>query len=183
MELRPVTPHDIADVLQLQAACFIGNLGPEDRGGGFVSSAFTRQQLEEIAKDGALVVASENDRVIGYLCAASCPYYQQFPLHAALIRHFPEVRYAGRPLDSYRSFIYGPVCIHRGYRGRGILFELYQELLRLLGTKYDLGVALISNDNHPSFSAHVRKLGMALVGNYEFKGEQFNIVAFKVPSS
>ena len=175
MELRPVTPHDIADVLQLQAASFIGNLSPEDRGGGFVSSAFTRQQLEEIAKDGALVV--------GYLCAASCPYYQQFPLHAALIRRFPEVRFAGRPLDAYRSFIYGPVCIHRGHRGRGILIELYQELLRVLGARYDLGVALISNDNLPSFAAHVRKLGMTLVGDYEFKGEQFNIVAFKVPSS
>ena len=86
-------------------------------------------------------------------------------------------------MDAYRSFIYGPVCIHRSHRGRGILIKLYQELLRDLGAKYDLGVALISNDNLPSFEAHVRKLGMTRVGDYEFQGEQFNIVAFKVPSN
>jgi len=122
------------------------------------------------------------DGVLGYLCSASVDYCRQFPLLTALVQRFPELRYAERPLDSYRTFVYGSVCIARSQRGRGLLRSLYRELLSALGATYDLGVALISKDNPRSFEAHVRKLRMAPVGEYEFRGQQYDIVAFHIPN-
>ena len=182
MDVRRATPLDIAGVLQLQSASFIGNLSAEDRAEGFVSVEFTAQQFDAMAMDCALIVAVEQQHVQGYLCSASVDYCRQFPLLAALIQRFPELRYAKRPLDSYRTFVYGPVCIARSQHGRGLLRSLYWELLRAIGARYDLGVALISKENPRSFEAHVRKLGMTHVGEYEFRGQQYNILAFLVPN-
>jgi L-amino acid N-acyltransferase YncA len=168
-------------VLQLQAASFIGNLSAEDREDGFVSVEFTMQQFDAMARDCTLIVAVERQHVLGYLCSGSVDYSRQFPLLAAMVQCFPKLRYAERPLDSYLTFVYGPVCIARSQRGRGLLRSLYHELLNALGTSYDLGVALISKNNPRSFEAHVRKLSMTLVGEYEFREQQYDIVAFHIP--
>ena len=182
MDVRRATPLDMPGVLQLQAASFIGNLSAEDREDGFVSIEFTSQQFDAMAEDCAPIVAVEHDQVLGYLCSASVNYCKQFPLLAALVQCFPKLQYAERPLDSYRIFIYGPVCIARSQRGRGLLRSLYQELLRVIASTYDLGVALISKNNPRSFEAHVRKLDMTHVGGYEFHGQQYDIVAFHIPT-
>jgi acetyltransferase (GNAT) family protein len=182
MDVRRATPLDMDGILQLQAASFIGNLSAEDREDGFLSMEFTLQQFDSMARDCALIVAVEHDQVVGYLCSASVDYCGQFPLLAALLQRFPDLRYAEQPLDSYRTFVYGPVCIARSQRGRGLLRALYQELLRAISSRYDLGVALISKDNPRSFEAHVRKLGMTPVGDYEFRRQQYDIVAFHIPN-
>jgi hypothetical protein len=182
MDVRPATRFDMPGVIQLQSASFIGNLSDEDRGNGFVSVEFTEPQFDAMARDCALIVALEQQHVLGYLCSASVDYCRQFPLLATLVQRFPDLRYAERPLGSYRTFVYGPVCIAHAQRGRGLLRSLYRELLRALGTTYDLGVALISKNNPRSFEAHVRKLGMTPVGEYELRGQQYDIVAFHIPS-
>ena len=182
MDVRRATPQDMPGLLQLQAASFIGNLSAEDREDGFLSIEFTLQQLDAMARDCTLIVAMEQQQVLGYLCSASVDYCRQFPLLAALVESFPKLRYAERPLDSHQIFVYGPVCIARSQRGRGLLRSLYQELLRAIGSRYDLGVALISKENPRSLEAHVRKLGMTPVGEYEFRKQQYDIVAFHIPN-
>ena len=74
------------------------------------------------------------------------------------------------------------MCIAHSQRGRGLLVALYEELLRVVRSTYEIGVALISNANRPSFEAHVRKLGMTPIGEYEFEGDQYGILAFTVPT-
>jgi hypothetical protein len=182
MEVRRATPGDIPGVLRLQAACFVGNLRPEEREGGFLSAEFTAGQLEDIAKEGWLIVGLDGDQIVGFLCAAGCAYYGRFPMLEALIRQFPGIRLDGMLFESSRAFIYGPVCIDPSRRGRGLLLSLYRELLKSVATSADHGIALISKRNCSSFQAHVRKLGMTPVGNYTFAGREYNIVAFQVPN-
>ena len=79
-------------------------------------------------------------------------------------------------------FVYGPVCIAHSQRGRELLVALYQGLLSALGARYDLGVALIPKETPRSFEAHVRKLGKTAVGEYEFRGQEYDIVVFHIPS-
>ncbi|MEP6959608.1 MAG: hypothetical protein ABI980_12835, partial [Nitrospirota bacterium] len=88
----------------------------------------------------------------------------------------------GETVGLVSNVVYGPVCIARSQRARGLLRSLYQELLSALGATYDLGVALISKNNPRSLEAHVRKLGMTPVGEYEFRGQQYDIVAFHIPN-
>ncbi len=50
------------------------DMSPEDQREGFLSAEFTRQQLAEMAREIALLVASEKARLCGYLCAYSRDY-------------------------------------------------------------------------------------------------------------
>lgn len=180
IDVRPARPGDISGVLQLQAEYFVGNLDSEAQKGGFISAQFTARQFDEIAASVALVVAVDRGRVAGYVCAASTDYYRQFPLLAALRQHASTMTLGGRRLNACRSFIYGPVCIARAHRGRGLLSSLYEELLRRVPSSYDVGIALIAKENRPSFEAHVRKLGMTAIGEYEFEGRHYDIVGFSI---
>lgn len=182
MDFRRATPEDFSDILKLQATNFIGNLSTEDLTDGFLSAEFTCQQLEEIANDVALLVASNKDRILGYLCACSCDYYKQFPLLATMIRSFDSILYLGKPLRSYNIFIYGPVCIDKSHRGRGLLRGLYEVLLGEISGKYEVGAAFVSKDNPHSLAAHVNGLGMASPGGFEFRGRHYDILAFSIES-
>ncbi|MCZ6624874.1 MAG: hypothetical protein O7B35_11695 [Deltaproteobacteria bacterium] len=180
MEFRRARPEDFSAILRLQAANLIGNLKPEDRRDGFLSAEFSHQQIAEMASEIALLVACDKAQVFGYLCTYSCNYGKQFPILAAMVQSFDHVFYQGKPLSSYHSFIYGPVCIDRSHRERGLLRGLYEMLVREVAGKYEVGTAFVSKDNPHSLAAHVKGLGMSVTGEFEFRGRNYDILAFSV---
>ena len=182
MEFRRARPEDFSAILELQAANLRGHLSPEDQREGFLSAEFTSQQLAEMAREIALLVASEKARLCGYLCAYSCDYSKQFLILATMIESFDHVLYQGKPLSSYHSFVYGPVCVDKAYRGQGLLRGLYEMLLREVAGKYEVGVAFVSKDNPYSLAAHVNGLKMSIAGAFEFRSRTYDILAFSVAS-
>ena len=180
VEFRRARAEDFSDILRIQSANLIDNLKPQDCQDGFLSAEFSRRQLEEIESDIALLVASEKSRLLGYLCAYSCNYAKQFPILAVMMQSFDRVLYQGKPIRSYSSFIYGPVCIDKPHRGRGLLRGLYEALLQEVAGKYKVGVAFVSKDNPHSLAAHVSGLGMVVAGEFEFRGRSYDILAFGV---
>lgn len=182
MEFRRARAEDFSAILDLQAANLRGNLSPEDQREGFLSAEFTRQQLAEMASGIALVVASEKDQVCGYLCAYGCDYGKQFPILATMIDSFDRIFYQGKPLSAYHCFVYGPVCVDKSLRGRGLLRGLYDFLLREVARRYDLGVAFVSKDNPHSLAAHVNGLGMSIAGEFEFRSGTYDILVFGAAS-
>lgn len=182
MDFRRATAEDFSDILKLQATSFIDNLSTEDLTDGFLSAEFTCPQLGEIANDVALLVASDKGRILGYLCTCSCDYYKQVPLLATMIRSLDSILYLGKPLSSYNLFIYGPVCIDKAYRGRGLLRGLYEVLQGEVSGKFEVGTAFVSKDNSHSLAAHVNGLGMASAGEFDFRGRIYDILAFSIDS-
>lgn len=182
MEFRRAAREDIPAILDVQAANFIGNLGDAERQDGFLSVMFTAKQLEEMAGHVGIIVAVGGSRLAGYLCASSCEFNRLFPLLAAMMQRFDGIDYRGRPLASSHVFIYGPVCIDQSYRGRGLLRGLYETLQREVVGRYDIGVAFVAHDNPHSLRVHVDGLGMAHVGEFDFSGKQYHILAFDVRS-
>ena len=177
MEIRRARPDDFSDILRTQSANLAWNLTGAERAGGFLSAEFTRKHLEEIAEGIALLVASDGGRTAGYLCAYSCAYAKQFAILAEMIKAFDRVPYKGKPLRSYSSFVYGPVCIGRSYRGQGLLRQLYELLLKV-SREYDVGIAFVSQDNPHSLAAHVDGLKMVNAGAFDFKGRTYDILVF-----
>lgn len=183
MEFRRATGKDVSAILELQAANLLANLDAKGRQDGFLSAEFTSEQIEEMITDVAVIAASERGSIFGFLCAARCEHATQFPLVAAMIQRFSAVQFQGRPLSAQHAFIYGPVCIDRTQRGQGLLTGLYQTLVKTVEGRFDVGVALIAKENPRSFRAHVRKLGMLPVGEFDFAGHRFDILAFSVKRS
>ncbi len=176
MQFRRPLPTDFAQMVNLQNQNLATQLSPEDRVNGFLSASLSVEQFQAIDQDLCVVVCSDSNHVCAYACASSIEYNKSIPLVEAMIQQLSMLSYQGKPLTDYHSFIYGPVCIDQAHRGQGILAPLLETLLNALPPQFDLLLTLISKDNLRSIHAH-QKLGIEKVGEFEFRGQLFLILA------
>jgi len=180
---RRAKPEDYPAILRLQTANYIANLSEEERTEGFLSAEFTPEQVAEMAEDLGIMVAVESGSIAGYLCAFRNEFNHGSPVLAKMFESYDRVQLDGKPLSSYKSYVYGPVCIDRDYRRRGLLHGLYQAQKKDLAGQFEAGVAFVSRDNPHSLQAHVAGLGMIEVGDFELRGRVYVILAFHMEPS
>lgn len=180
MEIRKALSEDYSGISELAAANYVENLSSTDRHRGFLSATFTLQQIAAMARDLGIIVARDKQHVVGFICASRCDLNNQPSIVKRMVEAFDRCRFQGRALNDYKQFIYGPVCIDRAYRGRGLLRHLYHGLQRELAGKYDVGSAFVAEDNLHSLRAHVDGLGMSEVGRFVHGGRSYQILAFRV---
>ena len=179
---RRAAPTDYVQILALQNANYIANLSAEERKQGFLSAQFTAEQTAQIAENLGTMVAVVDDQIAGFLCAFRIEFQTGSPVIAAMLRSYDRLTFEGRPLSAYKSYIYGPVCIAREYRGRGLLRGLYEAQKKDLAGQFDIGVAFVSRNNPHSLRAHVNGLGMIEAGDFEVKDNVYATLAFLVPT-
>lgn len=173
---------DYPDIIALHRQNLFSNLSEQERQNGFLSIDFKdNSQLAAINEDVAVIVAVQENTVVGYVCATSQEYSQQIPLLKYMMSLYPETMFQRQPLSNYRSFSYGPVCVADAYRGTGILQGLFQALLAQIPTRYNAGVCFLAKDNPRSLRAHTQKLGMEILRDFEFKGKSYFLLGFPVP--
>jgi predicted GNAT superfamily acetyltransferase len=180
-EFRRAKSADYPAILRLQSEYYIGNLSEEEQTQGFLSAEFSREQIAVMAEDLGIMVAADAGLIAGYLCAFRNQFEHGSPVLAKMFESYEHVKFEGKTLSSYRSYAYGPVCIGREYRQRGLLRGLYQAQRKDLAGQFDIGVAFVSRSNSHSLQAHVAGLGMAEVGDFEVKGNVYVILAFPLP--
>ncbi len=178
---RRAAAADYAQILELQAANYIANLSDAERAQGFLSAQFTAEQTARIAEDLGTTVALVGDCVAGFLCAFRKEFPTGSPVIAQMLSSYDTLRFEDRPLSSFASYIYGPVCIAREYRGRGLLRGLYEAQRSDLAGKFEIGVAFVSRSNPHSLSAHAIGLGMSEAGDFTVLGNIYAALAFRLP--
>ena len=179
-QFRRVRDRDYPALLALQEANLRDHLTQEQRNEGFLSARFSRDQFAEMNAGVAVVVAEADGAIAGYLCGSTVEFNRRFALLAAMIERYPQIEWRQRPLDRYVSFVYGPVCVDRRFRGRGLLRGLYRALLDAAADRFEIGVAFVAQDNPRSLGVHVQGLGMDDVGDFEFNERRYRILAFAV---
>jgi hypothetical protein len=178
---RRAVAEDFAAILRLQSANYVANLVVEERGEGFLSAKFTGGQIVAMAGDlGIMVAADAKNSILGYLCAFRRDFDHRSLVVAKMLETFPRAEFDGLPLSSYNTFIYGPVCIERAQRRRGLLRGLYQALKQQIAGQFEVGVAFVARTNPHSLQAHVTGLGMTEVGGFEVNGNVYVTLAFAV---
>jgi predicted GNAT superfamily acetyltransferase len=180
---RRAAPEDYAAILRLQSANYIANLSDEERNEGFLSAQFTPEQTAQIAQDLGTMVAVVDHGLAGFLCAFRREFDTGSPVIARMLDSYDRVRFEGKPLSSFNSYIYGPVCIAREHRRRGLLRGLYEAQKKDLAGRFEVGVAFVSRSNPHSLQSHVAGLGMIEVGDFELNGNVYVILAFRVPGA
>ena len=176
---RKASPTDFEGILRLQHQNLLTTLKGEDPSQGFLSIEFTREQLHRINSELGIFVAVQDKSVIGYLMAETAEFAVGSPLIAHMLKRLKNIVIDDIDL-SCCFFVYGPVCIDRGYRGRGILEGLFGIMKEALSADYDFGVAFVSHQNHRSLKAHTAKLGVRVIDEFEFGGERYYTLAFRL---
>jgi len=182
IEYRRALPADYTAIVRLNSANFIANLSENERENGFLSAVFTLKQIAAMAEDLGITVANVDGNLAGFLCAFRNDFDHGSPVVAKMIESYDRVQFEGQLLSRYNSYAYGPVCIDRSHRRKGLLRGLYDAQKQELTGQFEVGVALIARNNPHSMQAHVEGLGMTEVGEFVVNGNLFATVAFRLPA-
>ena len=180
MEIGRAGPEDYAGILALQAANYLGKLTAEERKEGFLSAEFTLSQIAAMAEDLGIMVVREDTRIVGYLCAHRVDMVPLPPVVEAMLRCCTTAAYRGRALADARLFVYGPVCLSRSHRGRGVLRQLFGVLRDRLTRRFEYAVTLVAIDNPHSLRAHTAGLGMDEITQFDHDGQRYHLLAIDV---
>ena len=179
MQFRRAISTDYAGLYDLQNRNLRKVLTASERSDGFLSGAFEQEDFKALNDDLCVVVCVEAENVLGFLVASTIEFNKRFALSGTMIACYARAKFDGRTLDSYRSYISGPVCVERAQRGKGIFEGLYKRLFELLPHQYDLAVTLVASDNPRSLGAHA-KVGFEKVDQFRFNGRVFCILVRKI---
>lgn len=174
MNFRFATNADIEDIYALQQKYHIDSIDPDIKKDGFVTTLFYRNQLEELIRtEKGLFVAEKDNRIKGYLMAASWAFWKQWPLFQHMIEQLESIQYMGITLDTQNSYQYGPVCIDKSVRGCGTFEGLFNFALEAMSSKYDILVTFINKTNQRSFAAHTRKINLDVLKEFSFNRNHY----------
>lgn len=177
---RRAVPADYPQIVNLNVANHVANLSATEREDGFLSAVFTLEQTAAMAEDLGTTVAIVDGQLAGFLCAFRNDFNHGSPVVAKMIESYDRLSFEGKLLSAYKSYAYGPVCIDRAHRRKGLLRGLFEEQKRELAGQFEVGVALIARSNQHSMEAHIAGLGMTDVGSFELSGNVFATVAFRL---
>lgn len=151
-----------AEDLEAVAALIVENSAAR---GGTLTGEWSLGRIEGwFARGDAIVVAHEGGRLVGTLLTGE-KGTAAGPAVAAMLE-----AYSGEP----SAYVYGPVCIDAGERGRGVLAALHAEARRHHAGRE--AVLFIREDNPRSLRAHLR-LGMSVVGEFPFAGQRHLVLS------
>ncbi|PLR39921.1 GNAT family N-acetyltransferase [Chimaeribacter arupi] len=178
VRVRRAQAEDYPQILALQHANVRDNLSPAERRQGFIVSALDNAQLTRINQALGVLVAVQDDRVIGFVCLSPTHFTPRPPVVDTLLQVKNRHYFRNKPMSTQRLFLYGPVCVDHGWRGKGVLKQLYQGVQTFTRDRYDSGIAFIDNSNPHSLAAHVDGLGMTDIAGFTCNNRGYQMVAF-----
>ena len=170
---------DIRQIMNIQSENQRLNLTPSQQKNGYLSIAFSEAEFKDFNDDLCVVVAKEQDTVIGYCCISSAAFNAQFPILDQIVVDIssyviPETQ--DIPTEG-KSCIYGPACIALPHRGKGVLQKLSTFALEFAKERgYAYFFSFIAADNVRSLQAH-KKLSFHTVGTVNHNNNEYVIIA------
>jgi Leu/Phe-tRNA-protein transferase len=188
MQFKIAELSDIDATLKLHAKYQVDNIAQEDKADGFVTTAFTKEELTRlIVEEQGLFIAKDEDVVLGYVMAGSWEFWSQWAMFRFMIEDLPNLEFLGQKLSTENSYQYGPVCIDKSVRGSGILEFLFDMARAKMSRRYPILVTFVNKINRRSYEAHRRKLGLTVIQEFTYNGNEYYQFAYdtaikKVPT-
>lgn len=164
---------DIEGVLDLQEKYLYRNLTAEEREKGFVTTPFTKSQIEEILEQNGLFVAkNEHEKIVAYVFAADWDYFSQWEIFNFMVSRFPQINYRGIKVSKENTFQYGPICIDIPYRGKALMNKITEAMRLEFVKRFPISLTFINQINKISTHAH-QKLGWEIIDRFDFNNNRY----------
>ena len=174
MEYKIATLDDIEATLKLHAKYQIDSIAEEDKKDGFVTTAFTAEELNAlITQEQGLFIAKEDDEVLAYVMAASWAFWSKWEMFRHMIADLPNLNYKGTQLSTQNSYQYGPICIDKSLRGTEVLPHIFNFARKQMSKRYPILITFVNQINPSSYEAHKRKLGLDIIQEFRFNGNRY----------
>ena len=173
-EFRKGRVLDIPEVLTLHSKYQIDSIKEEDKKDGFVTTAFTIEELTSlIEKEDGLFLCFKDDVLVAYVMCASWQFWSIWPMFKHMLNDLSSLTYKGIQLTEFNSYQYGPICIDKSQRGTDVLPLLFDFARDIMSLKYPILVTFINKNNPRSFNAHTKKLGLEVITEFEFNNNNY----------
>jgi ribosomal protein S18 acetylase RimI-like enzyme len=175
--------EELEQILQLQAANLRDHVSPEQAAReGFLTVAHTLDVLERMHALAPSVIAKEGDTLAGYALVMPVEARAFVPLLEPMFQLFETLSWRGRPLNDYRYYVMGQICVADAFRGRGVFDALYREHQASYGARYDCTVTEVATRNTRSMRAHER-VGFEVLKTYRDATDEWAVVALPLRES
>jgi len=158
-DITLATPDDIPGMLALQDA----NLPDK---GGSLSVRLTEDWFRDTILEKSIVVARCNSKVVGYVMGTSLAANAHIAIIQAMLRAYPA---------SPDCYLYGPICVAKSERGKGLARALFEQLRSLIPGRP--AMLFVRADNPSSLQAH-RKMGMRELGTFDNEGVRYMALTY-----
>ena len=139
----------------------------------FVTTPFTIEQIENLIELDGVFIACDENKVISYVMCASWHYWVAWPMFEYMASFLETLEFNKTKLTMDNSYQYGPICVSKEYRGQGIFENIFEFARKEMNKRYPILVTFINKINTRSYEAHVRKLGLEVVTQFEFNNNNF----------
>jgi hypothetical protein len=174
MELMRASLCDIDDILALHYRYQINSINEDDKKDGFVTTAFTKEQLTYLIEhEKGVFIARKEGEVVAYVMSASWDFWSAWPIFEQMLQSLEALTYLGQKITAQNSYQYGPVCVDKSVRGSGILERLFEFAREQMSKRYPILVTFINKINPRSFNAHTQKLGLEVIAEFEFNNNHY----------
>jgi hypothetical protein len=174
IQLKNAEQSEIDAVLELHYKYQIDSIAEDDKSDGFVTTSFTKEQMTElINSENGLFIAKRDGVVVAYVMAASWHFWSRWPMFAFMIKQLPSLEYHGQTLSVDNSYQYGPICIDKSVRGSGVLEAIFEFAKNRMSERFPILVTFVNKTNERSYQAHRRKLGLDVIHDFTFNGNNY----------
>ncbi len=181
MIIRQANIKDIDAILQLQEKYHVSNLTElEKQTKGFVTMKVTPAQFEQMIGKNGVFIAVDDNILAAYALTSDWDFYRQWAIIEKMEAVLPDFPLENQPISVDNSFQYGPVCIDEAYRGRAILADLFQAILKFYKGQYLYSVTFINQKNERSIKAHDKQTPLSILGSFEFNDNQYFALACSI---
>lgn len=174
IELKVATLDNIEEVLSLHYRYQIDSISDEDKADGFITTAFTKEHLSNlIQQENGLFIACIDNKIVAYVMAASWQFWSQWPLFQFMIESLGDSNCLGQEVTPENSYQYGPVCVDKKVRGKGVFEHIFNFSLREMSKRYPIMVTFINKINPRSYQAHTHKTPLKVINRFEFNNNHY----------
>lgn len=168
------TENDLNEVLILHSKNQLDTMSEEDKEDGFITTAFTKELLLDlIEREEGLFIAKQGDEILAYVMSGSWHFWSQWPMFQHMIKGLGDLTYLNQTLSTENSYQYGPVCVAKECRGSGVLEGIFDFARQKMALRFPILVTFVNKVNSRSVEAHRRKLGLDVIQEFEYKGNQY----------
>ena len=151
------TTDELQQILQLQQQNLRQHVDEAQmKSQGFVTLQHDLKILQQMHGLAPSVIIKDHEQVVAYALTMLRECRQLIPDLESMFASLDQLYWNNKPLNDYRFYVMGQVCVAGSYRGQGLFDELFSHHKKIYQSQFDLFITEIATRNTRSVRAHER---------------------------
>lgn len=170
------TTDELNQILQIQQENLRDNISEsEKQSQGFVTLQHTPELLQLFQDLAPIIIIKDGDTVAGYALVMLRECRQLIPALEPMFATLDKLSWNQRPVNDYRFYVMGQICVAKDYRGRGLVEILYHKHRDIYKDQFDFIVTDVALRNQRSMRAHER-IGFKTIHTYRDELDEWAVI-------